>query len=43
MENQKQHYTEGGPWFKNYRLCEYNKIWINELNEMMNEQLHSPK
>jgi lipopolysaccharide biosynthesis glycosyltransferase len=28
------HYTEGGPWFKNYRDCEYNKEWIQEFNRM---------
>lgn len=30
------HYTEGGPWFKNYRNCEYNKEWISELTRMLN-------
>jgi len=30
------HYTEGGPWFKNYRDCEYSKEWIAELTEMLN-------
>lgn len=30
------HYTEGGPWFKNYRNCEYNREWITELTEMLN-------
>ena len=29
------HYTEGGPWFKNYRNCEYNEQWKNCLFEMM--------
>jgi lipopolysaccharide biosynthesis glycosyltransferase len=28
------HYTEGGPYFKNYRNCEYNKEWVNEFNGM---------
>ena len=37
------HYTEGGPWFKNYRTCQYNREWIKELTEMMNEQFHSTK
>ena len=23
------HYTEGGPWFKNYRNCEYGDVWKN--------------
>lgn len=30
------HYTEGGPWFKNYRKCEYHKEWVNELTNMLN-------
>jgi lipopolysaccharide biosynthesis glycosyltransferase len=30
------HYTEGGPWFKNYRKCEYAKEWNNELIDMLN-------
>ncbi len=30
------HYTEGGPWFENYRNCEYSKEWKNELIGMMN-------
>ena len=29
------HYTEGGPWFKNNRECEYNKEWKTALLEMM--------
>jgi hypothetical protein len=29
------HYTEGGPWFKNYRHCEYGDVWKNYLSEMM--------
>lgn len=29
------HYTEGGPWFENYRNCEYHQLWKNELTEMM--------
>ena len=31
------HYTEGGPWFENYRNCEYHYEWKTELAEMMNE------
>ena len=31
------HYTEGGPWFENYRHCQYNQLWKHELQEMMNE------
>lgn len=30
------HYTEGGPWFENYRFCEYHQIWKETLSEMMN-------
>ena len=34
------HYTEGGPWFKNYRSCEFNQQWKECLQEMM---LQSPE
>lgn len=27
------HYTEGGPWFKEYRDCRYNFLWNGELVE----------
>lgn len=30
------HYTVGGPWFKDYRNCEYKREWIIELYEMYN-------
>ena len=30
------HYTEGGPWFENYRNCEYSQEWKAELIGMMN-------
>lgn len=30
------HYTEGGPWFENYRDCEFNELWKHELQDMMN-------
>ena len=30
------HYTEGGPWFENYRNCEFSLRWKEELQEMMN-------
>ena len=29
------HYTEGGPWFENYRDCEFNNLWKAELFDMM--------
>ena len=30
------HHTLGGPWFKNYRNCEYRQEWIDELMDMFN-------
>jgi len=30
------HYTEGGPWFENYRNCEFNELWKQELQAIMN-------
>ncbi len=29
------HYTEGGPWFENYRFCDYHQVWKDTLNQMM--------
>ena len=29
------HYTEGGPWFENYRNCKFHQEWKDELFEMM--------
>jgi len=29
------HYTEGGPWFENYRNCEFHTEWKQELQNMM--------
>ena len=29
------HYTEGGPWFKNYRNCEYSQVWKRYLKDML--------
>ena len=31
------HYTEGGPWFENYRNCEFSDLWKQELQDMMND------
>src|SRR5210317_138546 len=31
------HYTEGGPWFENYRYCEFHNLWKQQLQEMMND------
>jgi len=30
------HYTEGGPWFENYRHCEYHQEWKDQLFDMLN-------
>lgn len=27
------HYTDGGPWFKEYRDTRYSKVWIKEFEE----------
>ena len=32
------HYTEGGPWFENYRFCEYHQEWKESLFEMMSKK-----
>ena len=29
------HYTEGGPWFKEYRDCEYSDVWKKYLANML--------
>lgn len=29
------HHTEGGPWFENYRNCEFHELWKAELYDMM--------
>ena len=29
------HYTEGGPWFENYRHCNSHELWKQELFDMM--------
>jgi lipopolysaccharide biosynthesis glycosyltransferase len=35
LENPKLiHYTEGGPWFENYRDCDFHQEWKNELYDM---------
>lgn len=31
------HYTEGGPWFENYRNCEFHQLWKKELQDMIND------
>tara|TARA_R110002050_G_scaffold90252_2_gene189978 strand:- start:178 stop:873 length:696 start_codon:yes stop_codon:yes gene_type:complete len=32
------HFTEGGPWFKEYRNCEYSFLWKDALFEMMKKE-----
>ena len=32
------HYTEGGPWFRDYRNCEYSDQWKIALDSMMNNK-----
>jgi lipopolysaccharide biosynthesis glycosyltransferase len=38
------HYTEGGPWFEQYEMCEYNHHWykskIDYLETTINEKNH---
>ena len=29
------HYTEGGPWFADYRFCEYHEVWKKYLKDIM--------
>ena len=33
------HYTEGGPWFEEYRFCEYHEIWKDYLKNMMENKI----
>ena len=33
------HYTEGGPWFENYRHCEYHQHWKDTLHLMMDSTI----
>ena len=30
------HFTEGGPWFENYKNCEYSDLWFKEKNQLKN-------
>lgn len=34
------HYTEGGPWFENYRFCDYHNEWKSELEDMMHDTMY---
>ena len=31
------HFTEGGPWFENYRNCRYAEEWLYPFNESLSE------
>ena len=33
------HYTEGGPWFPEYRFCDFHEIWKKNLIEMINTKV----
>jgi lipopolysaccharide biosynthesis glycosyltransferase len=35
------HYTEGGPWFDNYKHCEYGAVWTEEKYKYL-KTLHNP-
>lgn len=33
------HYTEGGPWFDNYRDCEYSDVWLDYRDKLENTRI----
>jgi len=35
------HFTEGGPWFPNYRLCRYADVWKKAYNEYLRDKIIS--
>lgn len=35
------HYTSGGPWFENYRFCDFHTEWKAALNLMMQDERRS--
>lgn len=37
------HYTEGGPWFEDYRNCEYNYEWYEAKSKYLEDQIESQK
>lgn len=37
------HYTEGGPWFKDYLDCKYADIWNGAFEEYLNDKISRPK
>lgn len=36
------HYTEGGPWFENYRHCEFGAVWERELCNLEKSRISPP-
>jgi hypothetical protein len=36
------HYTEGGPWFENYRHCEFGAVWERELCNLEKSKISPP-
>jgi len=37
------HYTEGGPWFDNYKNCEYSEVWEKEKESYNNWSFYQRK
>lgn len=37
------HYTDGGPWYENFKNCEFNNEWLKYLNEEEKKYLYSQK
>ena len=37
------HYTEGGPWFEDYKDCEYAADWYKVEREYLNKELEIQK
>ena len=33
------HFTDGGPWYLNYKDCQYSNLWLNYLTETENDLL----
>jgi len=34
------HYTDGGPWHKEYEQCEYSDLWFNMYNKIHHNHVH---
>ena len=35
------HYTDGGPWYENFKNCEFNQEWLKYLNDEEKQNLYS--